>query len=106
MAVWVDSMNVCRARRRLRVSMIGTAVIALWSLTAPEAGAQGLSTAANPWTGPRTPDGQPDVQGSWGIPGGTIQIQQSIEEGSDPQHTAILGQQSRESNVIVDPPDG
>jgi hypothetical protein len=48
-----------------------------------------MTPAVKPWTGPRMPDGQPDVQGTWnkswaGAPG----TNWDLEEGPDPRENA------------------
>jgi hypothetical protein len=60
------------------------------------------------WNAPRTPDGQPDVQGIWtaNAPGAL----HSLEEGGDPENAVIQGQQApprERPKAMVDPtPDG
>src|SRR2546422_10155609 len=41
-----------------------TAVIVVWLASVPVVG-QAPTAAAKTWTSPRTPDGQPDLQGVW-----------------------------------------
>ena len=60
--------------------------------------------AAQSWSGARTPDGQPDVQGTWDAAGVALETQHNIEEGSDLEHIKIQGQKFAPSNVITDPP--
>lgn len=51
-------------------------------------GAQALAAAAKTWSPPRTPDGQPDMQGLWN--GGPANASHSIEEGCcDPEHAKM-----------------
>jgi hypothetical protein len=53
---------------RLRFRTWSAALLFLAGLTTAAAGAQtvkNIPKAAEPWTSPRTPDGQPDLQGYW-----------------------------------------
>ena len=81
-----------------------TAVLCV--LTAPAAG-QTPTAAAKTWDPPRTPDGQPDMQGVWAQQGLSIPSY-SIEEGPSEEHYRASGQQRPASrpSAIVDPPDG
>ena len=57
--------------------------------------------------GPRTADGQPDIQGFWANQGrrlATYNIQ--AMEGASEGHTLISGVQSDSHSLIVDPADG
>jgi len=58
-------------------------------------------------TVPRTPDGQPDLQGLWlgNAPMGAVH---SLEDGGDPESEIIVGRLEREPHpvVIIEPPDG
>ena len=61
--------------------------------------------AGGTYTQPRTPDGQPDMQGFWTVvPGGTYSIQdlelQSLYQNGEP-NPALRGK-----SRVVDPPDG
>ena len=72
---------------------------------APQSASLGpQSGAAAVWNGPRTPDGQPDIQGTWDAAGVALETQHNIEEGSDLEHIKIQGQKYAPSNAIVDPP--
>jgi hypothetical protein len=81
-------------------------IVTLLVLTLASAEAQGTRDAASAWNPPRTPDGQPDVQGLWDAEAVGIEVQQDIENGSDPVHSTMLRQKILPSRVIVDPPDG
>jgi hypothetical protein len=85
------------------------AVVAVLSLAPVPAAAQTPAAAAKSWDLPRTPDGQPDIQGFWnvGIVGGEGGAQYSLEGKINERHSLITGQQrgSRRS-VIVEPADG
>jgi hypothetical protein len=91
----------------MRLLHIALPVVAIaWLTTA--AAAQTPVPGASPV--PRLPDGRPDLQGAWSgivnadgyFPSGSY----DIEEGNDPSHRAMVGQQARKRNPIVDPPDG
>jgi hypothetical protein len=74
--------------------------IALW---AP------VPAAGQSWTPPRTPDGQPDIQGVW--QGGPGNAGHSLEEGCcEPEHNKMQNRAASniglERQVIVDPPNG
>lgn len=82
--------------------MTGVAVTIV--IPIPVAG-QVPTATARAFTPPRTPDGQPDLQGVWGAqPGGTYNIQdlefQSIYQNGRPDPRL------RGKSRIVDPPDG
>jgi hypothetical protein len=64
--------------------------------------------AAKPWNPPRTPDGQPDLQGSWVRNTGPGSPSHSLEEGSEPLAFTIQGRDPKTArmNVVVDPTDG
>ena len=114
----------CLVRKRLLGPIIVlAAVVAILSLApVPAAGqAATVRATAERWDPPRTPDGQPDLQGIWGPnptgqPGSYFDSpgapNHSLEEGRDP---ASFGAQKRgfqlvhpeQPNVIVDPtPEG
>ena len=75
-------------------------------LTVP-ASAAGQAPAEKPWTPPRTPDGQPDIQGFWANQGRRLATY-NIEamDGASDTHTLISGVQSDAHSLIADPPDG
>jgi hypothetical protein len=70
---------------------------------APRSGDVPHASAAQSWNGPRTADGQPDVQGTWDAAAVALETQHNIEEGSDLEHIKIQGQKFAPSNVITDP---
>jgi hypothetical protein len=88
--------------------LAAVASLVLWSAATAAAGQEGQGRAATPggtYAQPRTPDGQPDLQGFWTVvPGGTYNIwdleYQSIYQNGE--RNAALAGKSR----IVDPPDG
>jgi hypothetical protein len=62
--------------------------------------------AARPWPPARTPDGQPDVQGTWRpeIPG-THSLNPAQSSGAEFEER-VTGKGKRNPSRIVDPPDG
>ncbi|MGH9256927.1 MAG: hypothetical protein ACRD3C_20390 [Vicinamibacterales bacterium] len=84
------------------------ASLALWSPvihTADQGGQARTAAAGGVYTQPRTPDGQPDMQGFWTVvPGGTYNVQdlefQSLYQNGRPD-PALRGK-----SRVVDPPDG
>ena len=71
---------------------------------APRSAGQAPTPTAN-WNPPRTPDGQPDIQGFWTfVPGDTF-AQGSLEGVMDPAWS-LAGPPRKYKSVIVDPPDG
>lgn len=92
--------------------LLGSAVIAmavgLASLSSVSVSAQTQKppATAKPWSPPRLPDGQPDVQGVgfWAAKIGADEAD-DIEKGSDPIHATIMGRPTLPSNLITDPPD-
>ncbi len=72
------------------------------------AGAPRAAAATAPaWNPPRTPDGQPDMQGNWSQRGLSI-LSFGLEEGPSAEHQKMAGQirQTNRPNAVVDPPDG
>ena len=63
-------------------------------------GAQALTAAEKTWTPPRTPDGQPDIQGFWVNKSGNNSY--DVEDGFPEFQNARIPWR----RVIVDPPDG
>ncbi len=68
---------------------------------AAQAGTAGGST----WTAPRTPDGQPDIQGFWNNQGRRLATY-DIEAAADPVHVLLSGNATDDKSLVVDPPDG
>jgi hypothetical protein len=90
---------------RLPSSMIAAAaVVALvWLTPVPTAG-QAPTTAAKRWNPPRTPDGQPDMQGIWGNRGVNSY---DLEHGMSEAHLKITVRVSRGPGIAAhheDPP--
>ena len=54
-----------RNRGLVSVALVLPAVVIALSITAGCIGSSAKSEAAAGWTAPRTPDGQPDLQGMW-----------------------------------------
>lgn len=73
---------------------------------APASGQKTSTSGENRWDPPRTPDGQPDIQGSWGQRSDITTY--SIQAGSidREEHTRIGGQATQYGKPIIDPPDG
>jgi hypothetical protein len=66
--------------------------------------AQQAGGPAGIWTAPRTPDGQPDVQGFWASQRRLATY--NIEAAADPLHVFLSGVQTDEASLVIDPPDG
>jgi len=82
---------------------------ALFSLSVPVSG-QGEAArppaSPRPWPPARTPDGQPDVQGSWRpVSGGTHSLDPAMS-GAAEFEERVTGATKRLPSRIVDPPDG
>ena len=84
------------------------AIFAVWSLGVTPAAGQPLPTPpeAHTWDPPRTPDGQPDIQGIWSQQNRITTY--SIQEGAVDRetHIGITGQEEATGRPIIDPPDG
>lgn len=84
-----------------------TLIAVLLFAGAGSAGAQ--TTPTTPWTGARTPDGQPDVQGQWAKTWtGSRGANFDLEEGIDPAEVKITGRDMSEfpRPKVVQTPDG
>jgi hypothetical protein len=77
-------------------------VAAVWCAPVSTAG-QGTAPSGNSWNAPRTPDGQPDMQGFWANQRRLATY--NIEAAADPQHVFLSGVQTDETSLIIDPPD-
>ena len=91
------------SNRGLHDMMNVAAVLAVLSLAPAHAAGQTPAAAARTWTPPRTPDGQPDMQGIWGNLGVNSY---DLEHGMSEAHLKITGIQQNWRPAIVDPPDG
>ncbi|MBI3048131.1 MAG: hypothetical protein HYY76_07435 [Acidobacteria bacterium] len=90
-----------------RVNLAAAAATFVAVLTMAASSGAGQTPAAGTWTPPRTPDGQPDIQGFWANQGrrlATYNIQ--AMDGASETHTLISGVQSDARSLIVDPADG
>jgi hypothetical protein len=100
--------EVAVKRRWLR-SWIAAAVFAAASL-APGLIARADAQAAGvaPWTGARTPDGQPDIHGTWRplIGGGRSLEDPGVPGGIEEEIARSQGQSKKNPSRVVDPPDG
>ena len=89
-------------------SMVALAVVMGVSLLAPSlvAAQESAPAAEKRWDPPRTPDGQPDIQGYWGQRSDitTYSIQAGFEDRDE--HTRIGGQNPQKGRPIIDPADG
>ena len=89
-------------------------VLSLAPVAAGQRGQNGPNLRALPekhFDPPRTPDGQPDMQGEWSSGARVGSPSHSIEQGSEPDSVIIQGQSTRYiadsfATVIIDPPDG
>lgn len=62
--------------------------------------------AARRWNAPRTPDGQPDMQGYWRQTNNVTTYSLERGEADRATHIQITGQRAATGKPIVDPPDG
>jgi hypothetical protein len=86
-----------------RVAQLALLVALVWIVPSPAAG--------QTWTPPRTPDGQPDIQGAWGPGPGAANAGHSLEEGCcDAEHNRMqdrVGDRvGLRQQIIIDPPNG
>ena len=91
------------ASRALRVAVLATLV-----LVVAIPGATTAQTPAAPekmWTPPRTPDGQPDIQGFWANQTKRLATY-DIEGPADPIHVLMSGNPTDPISLVIDPPDG
>jgi hypothetical protein len=95
-------------RKRFFGRVIAVAIaMTLLALLPASAVAQAPTSGGQTWNPPRTPDGQPDIQGFWANQGRRLATY-NIEsmEGASETHTLISGVQSDAQSLIVDPVDG
>jgi hypothetical protein len=94
-------------------SMIAFGIgVALWSLAVTVSGQRGATAqnerpaAKTPWPPQRLPDGQPDVQGSYGpVISGTLTLTNPMTAGAE-FNARVRGVTVRNPSRIVDPPNG
>ena len=80
--------------------------VAAWLAAPPYVAGQTPVSAEKRWDPPRTPDGQPDIQGNWSQRSDitTYSIQNGARDREE--HTRIGGQAPQLGRPIIDPPDG
>ena len=92
----------------MRNRCFGSALVLIIAglLAAPPLAGQSTAPAEKRWDPPRTPDGQPDIQGYWGQRSDITTY--SLQAGSidREEHTRIGGQATQFGKPIIDPPDG
>jgi hypothetical protein len=83
----------------------GCIVLVVTPAAAQSSSAAAANTAS--YSPPRTPDGQPDIQGNW-IQRGLSILSFGLEDGPSEDHQTIGGQtrQVNRPSAVVDPPDG
>jgi hypothetical protein len=80
-------------------------VVTLIAVTPDPGAAQTPPGVDKGWTPPRTPDGQPDIQGFWGNQSRRLATY-NIEEAADERHVLFSGNPTDQQSLVVDPPDG
>ena len=93
----------------MRIQRLRAAVgCSLLLLMPPAATAQVVPAVAGPWTGPRTPDGQPDIQGTYvnAGPGGTFSLENPMAGGGRFPFLAEGKPLPKNPSRVIDPPDG
>ena len=87
-------------------SCVVVAILAAPSFVAAPLMAQAAGTG--PWTGTRTPDGQPDIQGTWRplIGGGRSLEDPGVPGGIEEEIARSEGKSKKNPSRVVDPPDG
>src|SRR5258705_2358775 len=91
--------------RSLTFATAAATVAAIAWCTPVSVAGQSSPPAPNAWTAPRTPDGQPDIQGFWNNQGRRLATY-DIEAAADPVHVLLSGNQTDDTSLVVDPPDG
>jgi hypothetical protein len=92
--------------KRVVILLAAVVLLAPWFATteAAEEGGQAPAAAARAYTPPRTPDGQPDIQGFWNPVGTFYNIQDLEFQALYQNFTSDPARRGR--SLIVDPPDG
>jgi hypothetical protein len=93
--------------RRCCGSVVAIAAVMAAALVIPSLVVGQESTPAEKrWVPPRTPDGQPDIQGYWSQRSDitTYSIQAGFEDRDE--HTRIGGQNPQKGRPVIDPADG
>jgi hypothetical protein len=92
----------------MRSFIVATALAAAaaiaWSMPVRVA-AQAAAAGGATWNAPRTPDGQPNIEGFWANQGRRLATY-DIESGADPTHVFLSGNQTDDRSLVIDPPDG
>ena len=92
----------------MRSFIVATALAAAaaiaWSMPVHVA-AQAAPASGTTSNAPRTPDGQPNIEGFWANQGRRLATY-DIESGADPTHVFLSGNQTDERSLVIDPPDG
>ena len=81
-----------------------TAIAVLVAALMMPAYAAGQTSEEKRWDPPRTPDGQPDINGYWSDH--TDVSAQNVEGPREALQSAITGSAPRYARAVVDPPDG
>jgi hypothetical protein len=66
---------------------------------------QAPAAAEERWSPPRTPDGQPDIQGFWANQTKRLATY-DVEGPADPIHVLMSGNPTDPVSLVIDPPDG
>ena len=82
-----------------------TSLVSFVGVTAAGGSAQTPAAAEKSVHPARTADGQPNIQGFWANQGRRLATY-DIEEGADPVHVLLSGNQTDYQSLVVDPPDG
>jgi hypothetical protein len=97
-----------RTERMIVTFGIGAALL---STAAPVAGQRGgaadRAAVSRPWPPERLPDGQPDVQGTYGaVNGGSTSLTNPMSNNDDLERHRTGGKETHAPSRIIDPPDG
>lgn len=91
--------------RYLNLPIVTAAVLAALAPMPGYGAGQTPAAVEQTWNPPRTPDGQPDIQGFWANQGRRLATY-NIEGPADPTHVLLSGNQTDQHSLIVDPADG